>query len=731
MSYLRFLFLVAALQLLSGLVYSAETLESLREGFIASPTERLAGAVVLRQRIEAVVDGKDSVTKHIYVAVAILDQQAASDYSRIRETFNSYYDQLQLKSARLIDASGTEHGVAGDAVQIKTSGDGLAYDDLRTLAFSLPAVSPGSFLEYELELKTRRPVMPGYWYFTSWFNNVHPIDDRVRLDPVRETRFTLSMPADQSLRIDGSAMKYQTFDRRIGNRRELAWIAKNIPQLIDEDHVPDFYDAITYLDLSNIPEWRLVDDWADAIYNQAALPSPSVKKLTAGLLRPGMNETQKAQAIFYWVQQQIRYIRADLKRGGIVPHSASKILSNRFGDCKDQAVLMVSMLRAAGIDAEPVLISPAPRRVVSRKVPSIRFNHMIVRAELDGGLHWLDTSGDAGAFPGLDSALLGQRAFVIDGEGGKLVDLPEAVHEDNQLTIHIDYFLRGDELRARVKIITAGAFDHRFRVLLHSSPKFREELREILTKTASREARLEDFSIQDVRGSGRPLEIDGELIFADAWSTENQKTLLYSGSLASTLALFSPLMNMPDQKRTMPFSPGLPAEFHLRVTCPSPGDDYRQKQVSGDLVVDRPEFQYARKVQVGLDKVVVSQDFVSYGKPVAASAYLGYRSALRQTVKRSDWYFVFEKDEGYRERLALQKKLSADSGDQKTRLELARRQMAEGEYELARDSIQQVISLQPKNGEAQYLLGLVLGFLDEFDAADRALARSEELGFRP
>ena len=57
--------------------------------------------------------------------------------------------------------------------------------------------------------------------------------------------------------------------------------------------------------------------------------------------------------------------------------------------------------------------------------------------------------------------------------------------------------------------------------------------------------------------------------------------------------------------------------------------------------------------------------------------------------------------------------------------------MAEGEYELARDSIQQVISLQPKNGEAQYLLGLVLGFLDEFDAADRALARSEELGFRP
>ena len=723
------LFLLAVLLFSTQL--SAESLESLIENFEPTAEEISAGASILRHRVEIEIQGDDNITKRVYLAIAVLDQQASSDYSKIRESFNSFYDEMTLNRARLIDARGEAQLLEKDAVQLKTSNKENAYDDLRTLAFTLPAITPGSFLEYEFELRSKRPVIPGYWYGHDWLNVFHALTGRIRIDPLRHASLSLDLPAEQHLNIETSGNLALLHDRTQDQRRQLLWEARNLPEIVLEEGMPDFFAPMTKLETSSIPDWRTVNRWADAIFNQAAEADEKIRKLVANLVGPDMDDLQKVKTIFYWVQQNIRYIGADLKRGGVVPHKASKVLSNRFGDCKDQAVLLIAMLREAGVTADPVLISPGSVRQVSTKVPSLRFNHMIVKADLNGKAIWLDTSADAGSFPGIDPSLEGQNGFVINSEGGGFSRLPESGIDDNELRMDLDFGFAGDDLRVHVKVRTKGAHDHRLKTLLKNSPEFRDALQESLGKVYDSSNRFEGFEITFDEHDGGHLNISGELVFENRWRSGQRENFLCNGDLKSILVLFSHLLTIPDKPRRFDFQSGLPARYRLVTRCPSPGDDYRPNRITGDLNIDHAHFHYSRTIEQGLDGVIVEQDFILKGNVIPAAEYLAFRRDIREAASQSSWFIRYGKDESYIAKLTLKRKLESNGQDHQARIELARQHMAEAEYGLAREMIRQVLADMPGHGEAHYVHGLVLGFLDEFDASDVAFRKAEELGYRP
>ena len=58
-----------------------------------------------------------------------------------------------------------------------------------------------------------------------------------------------------------------------------------------------------------------------------------------------------------FVQQDIRYVGIELGIGGFQPHPAPDVFSHRYGDCKDKATLVRTMLREIGVDSYYVLIN--------------------------------------------------------------------------------------------------------------------------------------------------------------------------------------------------------------------------------------------------------------------------------------------------------------------------------------------------------------------------------------
>ena len=86
----------------------------------------------------------------------------------------------------------------------------------------------------------------------------------------------------------------------------------------------------------------------------------------------------------------VRYTGIEFGNGAIVPRTPREILARRFGDCKDQAALLVAMLRAAGLQADVALLSAGTGIDVVPELPGLGgFNHAIVRLAGDPPL-WID-----------------------------------------------------------------------------------------------------------------------------------------------------------------------------------------------------------------------------------------------------------------------------------------------------------------------------------------------------
>src|SRR5258707_14387323 len=92
-------------------------------------------------------------------------------------------------------------------------------------------------------------------------------------------------------------------------------------------------------------------------------------------------------AIAQFMQRDIRYVAISLGIGGLQPHSAADTFRHRYGDCKDKATLMASMLKEVGIESYYVVIN-SERGAVTQEMPAHMggFNHAILAIQLPVGV---------------------------------------------------------------------------------------------------------------------------------------------------------------------------------------------------------------------------------------------------------------------------------------------------------------------------------------------------------
>lgn len=100
---------------------------------------------------------------------------------------------------------------------------------------------------------------------------------------------------------------------------------------------------------------------------------------------------RRAMAALRLVEDEVRYLALAMGDGNYVPATADQTWSRRFADCKGKVVTLLALLHGLGIDAEPVLVNAMIGDALSERLPGLSlFNHVIVRARLDGRSYWLD-----------------------------------------------------------------------------------------------------------------------------------------------------------------------------------------------------------------------------------------------------------------------------------------------------------------------------------------------------
>lgn len=128
--------------------------------------------------------------------------------------------------------------------------------------------------------------------------------------------------------------------------------------------------------LSNTQDlYAWYQDLKSGVSNETKEIEPLVKEILQK--SKAQNDKEKVEQLFYWVQDNIKYIAFEDGIAGFKPEDAHKVLYNRYGDCKGMSNLLKEMLEIAGFDARLTWVGT--RRIpYDYSIPSLAVdNHMV------------------------------------------------------------------------------------------------------------------------------------------------------------------------------------------------------------------------------------------------------------------------------------------------------------------------------------------------------------------
>jgi hypothetical protein len=325
--------------------------------------------VLLDERVITVKDSGDIRTSH-RVALKILRPEG-KDYGLFRASFDKD-TRLTYLRAWSFPAGQPEYEVKEkEAVETGFSGESL-YSDVRQKILSVPAADPGSVVGFEYEQKDRPFVLQHVWDFQRGI-------------PVRKARLVLQLPPGWEFR---SVWRNYTAKRPSENGNQWIWELDDLAAIEAEEHMPPreavtAQMALTYLargpaaDKSHA-SWRDVGAWYSSLAAPRLATTPEIARKTAELVASAATPWKKVEALAAFVQSQIRYVAIPIGISSHQPHAAGDVLANRYGDCKDKATLLKTMLREVGVDSYYVLVN-SERGAVNPEFPSVlNFDHVIL-----------------------------------------------------------------------------------------------------------------------------------------------------------------------------------------------------------------------------------------------------------------------------------------------------------------------------------------------------------------
>ncbi len=210
--------------------------------------------------------------------------------------------------------------------------------------------------------------------------------------------------------------------RRVARRDLAAWIAQ--PAYLErrepwstrlEDRAPRL--ALGPVDSSWASSARAYLSDLRALLAPDAQITALAGKLTAG----ATTDRERIARLARHVQQQVQYRAVAFGPRARIPLAAGKVLAQRFGDCKEQALLLHQLLTAAGIHSALALVNTEWRIVPA--LPSLdQFDHMVVMVPALGPDWLLDPTDKTLQLEAYRAHDLGQsHALLLDAADPRLI----------------------------------------------------------------------------------------------------------------------------------------------------------------------------------------------------------------------------------------------------------------------------------------------------------------------
>ena len=425
-------------------------------------------AVLLYSETNVTVLSVDKIKTRVREAYKILRPEG-----RERGTVGVYFNPgRKITNLRgwCIPAQGKDYEVKEkDAIDTSAVAGYEVFSDVKYRMIRIPAPDPGNIIGYEYEVEEQPFFLQDIWRFQE-------------TDPVRESHFSLQLPVGWVFK--ASWLSHPEVKPDEGSGNVLQWAVRDVKEIRHEPDMPPWEGLAGQMVVSFFPaggtsrknelaNWEDMGRWYEKLISGQMQASEPMKQETTSLTAGKTALLPKIQAIAGFMQHDIRYVEIKLGIGGWQPHAAPDVFSHRYGDCKDKATLMHTMLREIGVDSYLVLINMRRGGVTSATPPRREFEHAILAIKLTddvkdpsliavlqhprlGRILFFDPTNEVTPFGQIGGYLQANYGLLVTPEGGDLVELPQqpsamnSIQRVGKLILDTNGTLKGDVKEVRL-----------------------------------------------------------------------------------------------------------------------------------------------------------------------------------------------------------------------------------------------------------------------------------------
>jgi len=604
----------------------------------APPAEKYpqAGALILSCNEKTEITPNATQVSELHYLVKILNERGKEDFSEAKIDYDSTYEKVELEYARTIKPNGEVAEVGSRHIRdVSKYLNFPLYSNARVYIISFPEIAEGVSIEYKLKIYRNQLINKKDFVLN------YPVQAS---EPIISANFELVLPADKFLRIKILNGEYNNFGAKLepqvykkDSRLVYHWQFKDVPQIIPESNMPPDVRVNPSVIISTFGSWQDIYGWWWGLAKDKIKADAEIKNKVAQLIKGQNSPEEKIRALYNFCAQKIRYVAVEYGAAGYEPHKAEDVFKNKYGDCKDQAILLVTMLREAGIPGYPVLIGTRDYYDLYDDIPSVLFNHCIAAVPLKDKIIFLDPTAETCPFGDLPGGDQERKVLVIKEDGFIIENTPLYPAAHNRIEQRVILKINNDEtINAEKDNLTYGAYDQAQRYwLLYTPPELIKEALNERIQAVSIGAKLDSYFIKNLDNLSQPIVLSyifhgpEYLTAAGPLRIMPQLSGLDTSLVAKDKRNYPVDFNILDTKETI-YELEIPKNFSVKYL---PENVFKENRWIGFAV------EYVRKD----NKIVFRQKAELKKKEIPVDEYPEFKKFFEDTAKQVKQRIVLEK----------------------------------------------------------------------------------------
>lgn len=585
-------------------------------------------------------DGRSS--RAVQAVLRIENREGARAYDLYAAYHYSGEQRISFRRARLWRADGSmvDADTGGRPTSLSSGrrgGSRGAHASLTTRTVDLPPLIPGDVIEVEYRIDDLVQS-----FFGEYFDDQHELAGSYPMDL---DRYVLIFPETRTFHhhVIGKDDLVPREERPAGLQEGwkcLVFEQRDVTRIESEPAMPWGREVIPRLQISSFESWAAFSKWYWNLIRDQHDVSAAMREKVRDLCKDAGSDMERIRRIYDFVVTDIRYNDAwEFGVHGFKPYKASSIFARRFGDCKDKATLLRTMLHEVDIDAFPVLIRGESRRGRDDlSLPLIgHFNHCIAYVQPeDGEGFFLDGTAQYHPMETLPNMDYGAKVLIVRPEGGELsaIDVPPAsfhsVNEEHRLQIapdgsgvlDIKLTLRGSFATVIRQLL--GVEGQRGEILERLYGRHLEGARVVSVKVSTLDELVDPVTVELRIEVPRALRGDGA-----QQSLEEIPSILFRSLYGDRLGAYA---TKPERNGDVYLPLPMSLEKTIEVTLP-PG--YRIDHMPKSINRDEPWGTFRRTVKQDAGTLRIERQFQMRTRRIQLSDYPAFR-AFANEVDHAD-----------------------------------------------------------------------------------------------